>query len=108
MKVIGAYTFGVGNIETFTYGVLKIHHDPDCRSYAIEVNSNKLNVKFPEQGGLSREQADIALDLLTELLRTLGYEEESAEVFQGTSRLNIEHPKTRPNTAMRRFSKNDT
>ena len=106
MKVIGAYTFGVGNIETFTYGVLKIHYDQNCRTYAIEVSNDKLILKFAESGGLSREQVDIALDLLSELLSSLGYKEESVEIFQGTSRFNIEHPKPRCNITARRFSIN--
>lgn len=106
MKVIGAYTFGVGDIETFTYGLLKIHYDQNCRTYAIEVSNGKLILKFPESGGLSREQVDIALDLLSELLRSLGYKEESVEIFQGTSRFNIEHAKSRPNAILRRSSKN--
>jgi hypothetical protein len=107
MKVIGAYTFGVGNIETFTYGVLKIHYDQSCRTYAIEVSNGKLTLKFPESGGLSREQVDIALDLLSELLNSLGYKEESIGVFQGTSRFNLEHPKSRPNASLRRFNNSD-
>ncbi len=107
VTVIGFYSFGVGNIETFSYGVLKIHYDQNCRTYAIEVSNAKLALKFPEYGGLSREQVDIALDLLSELLGSLGYKEESVDVFQGTSRFNLEHPKPRPNGTLRRFNKND-
>lgn len=106
MKSIGIYSFRADTLHTFSYGALKIHHDTTCRSYAIEISSSRLNLKFPECGGLSREQVDIALDLLSELLRALGYAEASTDVFQGTSRFNIEYPRARPIASSRRFSKN--
>ncbi len=97
VTVIGFYSFGVGNIETFTYGVLRLYHDPTLGTYQIEVISDKLEMKFPKRGGLSREQVDVALDLVTSLLEGLGYVDQSKDVFQGTSRFNIEHPKPKPN-----------
>ncbi len=103
MKTIGEYRFGVGSIQTFQFGVLKIYHDTACRTYKIEIGMGRLNLKVPQQGGLSKEQLHIGLDFLTAVLESLGYTDEAMEVFRGHSRFNIEHPRPRPNAILRRL-----